>query len=321
MRVLVTGANGMIGQVLCPALVTEGHQIVAAMRNPQSLGPSALDSSISVQKITDIGPDTSWTALLKGVDAVVHLAARVHVLRDPALDPLATYRRVNVEGTKRLAEQAVAAGVRRFIFLSSVKVHGKGPQPYREQDAPLPEDPYGVSKLEAEEILREVTRNTGVELVILRPSLVYGPGVKGNFYQLLRLCELGLPLPFGNIFNRRSLIGTDNLASAICRCLTHPKAPGETFLVSDGEDVSTPDLARSIARKMKKRIYIAPVSPALLEIMLWLIGKGGSARRLLGSLTLDSSHIYDILDWCPPHSLDDGLKKTVAWYRKQRKSE
>ncbi len=316
MRVLVTGANGMIGHVLCPALALDGHQIVAAMRNLQSLGPA-----VSVQKIMDIGPETSWTALLKGVDAVVHLAARVHVLRDPAPDPLAAYRRVNVEGTKRLAEQAIAAGVRRFIFLSSIKVHGKGPQPYREQDVPFPGDFYGVSKLEAEETLREVTRNTDIELVILRSPLVYGPGVKGNFRQLLRLCELGLPLPFGNIFNRRSLIGTDNLASAICRCLTHPKAPGETFLVSDGEDVSTPDLARSIARKMQKRIYMAPVSPALLETMLWLIGKSGTARRLLGSLTLDSSHIYNILDWCPPHSLDDGLQKTVTWYQNQRKSE
>ena len=321
MRVLVTGANGMIGHVLCPALALEGHQIVAAMRNLQSLGPTASDPAVSVQKIMDIGPETSWAALLKGVDAVVHLAARVHVLRDPAPDPLAAYRRVNVEGTKRLAEQAIAAGVRRFIFLSSIKVHGKGPQPYREQDVPLPGDPYGVSKLEAEEVLREITRNTDIELVILRPPLVYGPGVKGNFRQLLRLCELGLPLPFGNIFNRRSLIGTDNLANAICRCLTHPKAPGETFLVSDGEDVSTPDLARSIARKMKKRTYMVPVSPALLETMLWLVGKSSTARRLLGSLTLDSSHIHNTLGWCPPRSLDDGLQKTVAWHRNQRKSE
>jgi len=321
MRVLVTGANGMIGHVLCPALALDGHQVVAAMRRPQSLNPSAPDPAISVQKITDIGPETSWTALLKGADAVVHLAARVHMLRDPAPDPLAAYRRVNVEGTKRLAEQAVAAGVRRFVFLSSVKVHGKGPQPYREQDVPLPEDPYGVSKLEAEEALRKITHNTGVELVILRPPLVYGPGVKGNFRQLLRLCELGLPLPFGNIFNRRCLIGTDNLASAIGRCLTHPKAPGETFLVSDGEDVSTPDLARAIAKKMKKRIVMAPVPPALLEAMLWLVGKGGMTRRLLGSLTLDSHHIHNILNWYPPHSLDDGLQKTVAWYQNQRKSE
>ncbi|PCJ58931.1 MAG: hypothetical protein COA65_07125 [Rhodospirillaceae bacterium] len=321
MRVLVTGANGMIGHVLCPALALDGHQVVAAMRRPQSLNPSAPDPAISVQKITDIGPETSWTALLKGADAVVHLAARVHMLRDPAPDPLAAHRRVNVEGTKRLAEQAVAARVRRFVFLSSVKVHGKGPQPYREQDVPLPEDPYGVSKLEAEEALRKITHNTGVELVILRPPLVYGPGVKGNFRQLLRLCELGLPLPFGNIFNRRSLIGTDNLASAIGRCLTHPKAPGETFLVSDGEDVSTPDLARAIAKKMKKRIVMAPIPPALLEAMLWLIGKGGMTRRLLGSLTLDGRHIHDILNWYPPHSLDDGLQKTVAWYQNQRKSE
>jgi len=315
MRVLVTGANGLIGRALCPALVAEGHQVVAAIRRPH-----ALDPSVPVQQIPDIGPETSWTPLLEGTDAVVHLAARVHVLKDPAPDPLAAYRRVNVAGTKRLAEQAAAAGIRRFLFLSSVKVHGKGPQPYHEKDTPLPEDPYGVSKLEGEAALRNAASGTAMEAVVLRPPLVYGPGVKGNLRRLLRLCELGLPLPFGGIANRRSLIGADNLASVLCCCLTHPQAAGETFLVSDGEDVSTPELIRRIARQMHKRIAMLPIPPALLEAALRLVGKGDVAQRLLGSLTLDCGHIQARLGWRPPKSLDEGLQKTIECYLGQRKA-
>ncbi len=316
MRILVTGANGLVGQALCPALIANGHDVVAAVRDTHSLDPT-----IPIRKIADIGPETSWESALDGMDAVVHLAGRVHILRDEAVDPLATYRRVNVEGSRRLAEQAIKAGIKRFVFLSSIKVNGEGPRPYREEDIPAPKDPYSISKLEAEIALREMVSETSMELVILRPPLVYGPGVKGNLLKLLRLCELGLPLPFSGIHNRRSLIGADNLASAICCCLTHPKAASKTFLVSDGEDVSTPELAIGISEKMGKRVYMLPVSPVFLEFALKLVGKTDLARRLLGSLTLSSTHIHDTLRWWPPDSLDAGLRKTVHWYRAQGKAK
>ncbi|MGB1547308.1 MAG: UDP-glucose 4-epimerase family protein [Alphaproteobacteria bacterium] len=316
MRVLVTGANGLIGRALCPALMVNGHEVVAAVRSPHLIEPS-----VPVRQITDIGPETSWQAALEGMEAVVHLAGRVHILQDEVPDPLAAYRRVNVEGSRRLAEEAIQAGVKRFVFLSSIKANGEGPKPYREKDVPEPKDPYGISKLEAEIVLRETVRKSPMELVILRPPLVYGPGVKGNLHSLMRLCELGLPLPFGLIHNRRSLIGVDNLASAICCCLTHPKAAGEVFLVSDGEEVSTPELATGIAKKMGKRIRLLPVSPALLEFALRLIGKKNLTRRLFGSLTLDSTHIHDVLGWWPPDSLDTGLRKMVDWHLRHGKIE
>ena len=316
MHILVTGANGLVGRALCPALIASGHDVIAAVRSAHSLDPT-----IQFRKIANIGPETSWESALEGIDVVVHLAGRAHILQDEAANPLAVYRRINVEGSRRLVEQAIKAGIKRFVFLSSIKVNGESSRPYREKDVPAPNDPYGISKLEAEVTLREMVSAASMELVILRPPLVYGPGVKGNFLKLLRLCELGLPLPLSGIHNQRSLIGVDNLASAICCCLTHPKAAGEIFLVSDGEDISTAELIIKISEKMGKRIYMLPVPPVLLGFVLKLFGRMDLARRILSSLTLSNTHIHDTLHWRPPNSLDAGLSKTVHWYQEQERAE
>lgn len=316
MRILITGANGFIGQALCPALAAAGHAVTAAVRRPATFA-----THIAVQEVPDIVSEIAWVPSLEKIDAIVHLAARVHILQEEAEDPLTVYRRVNVEGTRLLAEKARDAGVKRLIFLSSVKVHGEDrPQPYSETDPPTPQDPYAASKWEAEQTLWKTLKGSATEAVVLRPPLVYGPCVRGNFLTLLRLCELGVPLPFGSVHNRRSLIGVDNLVDAIRHCLTHPKAGGETFLVSDGEDVSTPELIRRIARAMGKRIYLPPFPPALLRNVLRLAGKEAVAHRLLGSLTLDCSHIRDALGWRPPEKLDAGLRKTADWYRTRKRS-
>lgn len=308
--VLVTGANGFVGRAVRTVLRQAGHATLPAVRRPSGLAEERV--------VGDIDPATDWRAALSGVESVVHLAARVHVMNDSAMDPLTAFRSINTAGTLNLARQCAAAGVRRFVFVSSVKVNGEErAAPYTEADAPAPEDAYALSKWEAEQGLRQIAAETGLEVVILRPPLVYGPGVGANFLALLRAVARGMPLPLGAIDNRRSLIYVGNLAAAILCCLEHPAAAGKTFLVSDGEDVSTSGLVRRMAAALGRPARLLPVPPALLRFAARLAKKSALAIRLLDSLTVDSSAIRRELGWSPPFTLDEGLRETAAWYLSQ----
>ena len=307
MNVLITGADGFIGRALRPALEQAGAGVVAAVRRPGVPGTLA---------VGDIGPATDWRAALAGVDAVVHLAARVHMLRDPAADPLAQYRAVNTAGTLNLARQAAAAGVRRFVYISSIKVNGEGrAAPYRDDDPADPRDPYAVSKWEAERGLAAIARDSGLEVVVLRPPLVYGPGVKANFRSLLRLVERGWPLPLACIDNRRSLVYLGNLVDAIRVCLGHPDAAGRTFLIDDGEPVSTPRLVAALAGAMETSPCLLPLPTGILRLAARLLGRRAAIERLTGSLAVDSSALRAALDWTPPYRFEQGIAATVAAYR------
>jgi nucleoside-diphosphate-sugar epimerase len=264
--------------------------------------------------VDNIDSMTDWGGGLKGCDVVVHLAARVHVMRDTSDDSLAEFRQVNVACTEHLARSAVAAGVKRFVYVSSIKVNGEetqSGQSYSEQSIPAPQDPYGVSKWEAEQVLHQVAKETGLEVVIVRPPLVYGPDVKGNFAQMISVVAKGLPLPFASVNNKRSLIYVKNLVDALILCATHPAAAGNTYLVSDGEDVSTSDLLRklSVAMCKKSRLFSCPI--ILLKLAATAFRKSDQVERLLGSLQVDGSKIRRELGWVPPFSMDDGLKATV----------
>jgi nucleoside-diphosphate-sugar epimerase len=306
--VLVTGASGFVGGALCSALSASGRRVRRVVRRLDTLADSVA--------VGDIGPDTDWSAALEGVDSIVHLAARTHVLRETGPDGLAAYRRINVGGTGQLARAAAARGVRRLVFLSSVKVNGERTEarPFTEDDAPRPEDAYGISKWEAEQALARAAPGTRLETVVLRPPLVYGPGVKGNFLRLLGLVARGVPLPLGRIDNRRSLIYLGNLVDAIVRGLDAPRAAGATYLAADGEDLSTPALVRALADALgvKPRLLAFPVLP--LRLAATLAGRGAEFARLAGSLQVDSSRIRRELDWHPPHTLARGLERTARWY-------
>jgi nucleoside-diphosphate-sugar epimerase len=264
-------------------------------------------------QLTNAKAPSPW---LINCDAVVHLGARVHVMRESSKDPLELYREVNVRSTASLAGAAAAAGVKRFVFVSSVKVMGETTDPGRaflHDDAPRPDDPYGISKREAEDALRNVARETGMEVVIVRPPLVYGPGVKANFAALMRAVQRGLPIPLGAVTtNRRSLVALDNLVDLLITCIDHPAAANQTFLVSDGEDLSTTDLLRRMARAMNVPARLLPVPPALLKLGAGLMGKGDMAQRLLGSLQVDITHTRETLGWAPPISVDEGLRRAAA---------
>ena len=254
------------------------------------------------------------------MECVIHCAARAYVMNEIESDGLAAYHSVNVVGTKRLAEQAAALDVRRLVYLSSVKVNGESTafdEMYHNSDQPAPNDPYGLSKLEAEEVLLEVSAKTGLEIVIVRPPLVYGPGVKGNLFRLLKLVSLGIPLPLGAVDNRRSLIGLENLVDLLICCVDHPNAAGQILLVSDGEDLSTPDLIRGLAQAMDKSPKLLPVPVSWLYVLGKLTGKLSEVDRLLGSLRVDSAHTRELLDWTPPVSVEAGLQKTVDWFLAQ----
>jgi nucleoside-diphosphate-sugar epimerase len=253
---------------------------------------------------------------LRGVQVVVHLAARVHVMIDRATDPLEEFRRVNVDWTDRLARSAAGQGVRRFVYLSSVKVNGEQTRvPFTEQDSPRPQDPYGVSKWEAEQAIVRVSAQTGMETVVVRPPLVYGPGVRGNFLQLLNLLRRGIPLPLASIHNQRSLVYLGNLVDALSRCIQNPRAAGRTYFVCDGEDLSTPELVRRLAAAMETRVCLWPCPTSFLYWMGPAAGKRGMIDRLVGSLQVNSSKIETELDWHPPFTVDAGLLHTAAWFR------
>jgi len=309
--VLVTGADGFIGARLCRTLEAGGYSARRAVRRVRGAATPA------VLAVGEVHGETDWSAALAGAECVVHLAARTHVLEETAPDPLAEYRRVNVAGTRALARQAAAAGVRRLVFVSSIKVNGErtGERPYAEDDAPRPEDAYGISKQEAERELGEVAAETGLESVVLRPPLVYGPGVKGNFLRLLNLVARGVPLPFAALDNRRSLIGAGNLCDAIRAALAAPQADGRTYLVSDGEDTSTPGLMRALALALEVKPRLFPCPPAVLRALAAALGRSGEAARLTGSLQVDASRIRRELAWQPPQALAQGLAETARWYR------
>lgn len=310
MKVLLTGATGFLGGPVHRALAAAGHEVVAATRRPVT--------GMHVRLVGDLGPDTDWSDALADCDAVVHLAARAHVMDETAADPLATFRRVNRDGTLRLAEQAAAAGIRRFLFMSSIKVNGESTppdHPFRADDPAAPADPYGVAKAEAEQGLAAVAARTGMGIVVLRPPLVHGPGAKGNLATMMRMLAKGWPLPLGAIANRRSLIGADNLADAVAFLLNHP-ARG-TFLISDGAPVSTPELFRLVAGGLGVRARLLPVPPGLLRLAGWATGKRAAIDRLLGSLVVDDAPLQ-ALGWAPRTTLAAGLTAMAQAFRKNR---
>jgi nucleoside-diphosphate-sugar epimerase len=313
MKVLVTGAGGFVGQALLPLLLEAGCAVRAAVRS-QPLAMAGIDSVV----VGDIGPATEWAAALADVDAVVHLAARVHVMRDAAGDPRAAYRATNTVGTLRLAEAAARAGVGRFVFLSTVKVNGESTPPDRpfvDSDPPAATDPYAISKAEAESGLLRLAQTTSLEPVILRPPLVYGPGAGANFLRLLRLAERGLPLPLAVVSNRRSMIYVGNLASAILAALRAPSLGGRVFLVADGEDLSTPELWRRLAAALGRPARLWPLPPMLLSILAMLAGRRAEIERLTGSLAVDARGWREASGWAPPYTVEQGIARTVAWYR------
>ena len=302
MKIIVTGATGFVGSHLVRSL--DGHELVAIGRTQVSGVEQFIFRTLS--------PDTDFSGCFNDVECIVHAAARAHIMKDEAADPLSEYRRVNVEGTLNLARQAAAAGVKRFIFISSIKVNGEQTeigQPFSSQDTPAPEDFYGVSKQEAEHGLRELASETGMEVVIIRPPLVYGPGVKGNFASMIKLVGRGLPLPLGSVHNKRSLVALDNLVDLIITCIDHPGAANETFLVSDGEDLSTTQLLQGVAEAMGKPSRLIPVPARLLQLGATLIGRKAVAQRLLGSLQVDISHTQKCLNWTPPLTVKQGLQR------------
>ena len=307
--ILVTGASGFVGKALCANLI-ERCSLRISVRDKSAgnwpAGADVIEASLS--------PEQDWMTALSGVSSVVHCAARVHVMNEASADPLAEFRRVNVDGTLRLARQAAEAGVRRFVFVSSIKVNGEHSQlghPFTADETPAPGDPYGVSKCEAEAGLRALSQETGMEVVIIRPPLVYGPGVKANFLAMMRWLQRGVPLPLGGVTdNRRSLVFLDNLVDLIVTCIDHPAA-NQTFLVSDDEDLSTAALLRRMAAALGMPAQLIPVPVGLITLGAKLIGRPGIAQRLCGSLQVDIGKTKALLGWSPPFSVDEGLRQTA----------
>lgn len=308
MRILITGASGFVGRALCTALADSAHKVVACARS--KLFQEVAKHEYILVPVVD--GHTDWQMYLAEMDVVVHLAARVHVMREPLANPLDAYRETNVEGTMNLARQAAKAGIKRFIFISSIKVNGEQTlpgKPFTANDVATPADVYGISKFEAEQGLLALTRETGMEVVIIRPPLVYGPGVKGNFANMMNLMRRSLPLPFGAIHNQRSLVAIDNLVSLIITCIDHPAAANQVFLVSDGEDVSTSDLLRRLAKAAGVSSRLIPIPAGVLNTGLTMLGKRMVAQRLLGSLQVDISKTQEMLGWAPPVTVDEGLRR------------
>lgn len=303
-KVLLTGAAGFIGKHLHLQLRQQGFNVssVGRVKNAQTM--------IS-HEVASIDQHTEWSEALNDIDVVIHLAARVHVMKDESKAPLLAYREINVEATLNLARQAAHAKVKRFIFMSSIKVNGEQTtvgRPFTAEDIPAPEDAYGISKMEAEQGLLMLAKDTGMEVVIIRPPLVYGPGVKGNFSTMIKLLQTGLPLPFGAIANQRSLVAIDNLIHLIMVCINHPAAANQVFLVSDGEDLSTTDLLRRLALAAGVSSRLIPFPTAWVNFVFTILGKKMMAGRILGSLQVDISKTREVLGWQPPVTVDQGLR-------------
>lgn len=317
MKVLVTGATGFVGRALLAQLRTQAQfNVRAAVRQPAT---DRLGGKVTQVLVGDLGGDTDWRAALKGIDAVVHLAARVHIVHEHADDPLLAFRQVNVAGSVHLAQMAAQAGVKRLVYMSSVKVHGEATalgQPFVETSPTQPYGPYGISKLETEQGLQAVAQATGLELTILRPPLVYGPGARANFAALAGAVSRSLPLPLGAIYNRRSLVGVDNLAHLITTCLVHPAAANQAFMASDGEDMSTTHLVQRMAQAMERTAYLLPIPVWMLEAGASMLGQQDATQRLCGNLQVDSNKARSLLGWVPPVSVDEGLRRAVAEYMK-----
>ncbi|MGI4857968.1 MAG: NAD-dependent epimerase/dehydratase family protein [Janthinobacterium lividum] len=321
-RFLVTGANGFVGDALQRRLAAAGHRVVYVARGDAGLDASVgrgADSLIVRAQTDFVGLAERWSANVR-CDYAIHLAARVHVMQESSTDMLARYRETNVAGTLRVAEAALRAGVGRFLFVSSVKAMGDRepgtpPRAWSERDSPTPLDPYGISKLEAEGALREFCTRHRMELVIVRPPLVYGPMVRANFRQLLSWIARGRPLPLGRVAAQRSMIHVDNLVDAMLACLVDPAAAGETFNVSDGEDLTVADIARRLGAAMGRPARLLPVPPAVLKMAASLCGRTEQADRLLQPLRVDIRHIRALIGWRAPVDIDEGLSETALWYR------
>mgnify|MGYP001027013263 FL=1 len=313
---LLTGATGFVGSQLVPDLRRAGWVVRAAVRS----GGVALPDGVEPVVVGDLATAPDLRGAFAGVEAVVHLAGRAHVMRETASDTEAAFRGANVDATRHLARQAVAAGARRFVFLSSVKVNGErtADRPFTETDPPAPEDAYGRSKWAAEQALHEIATATGLEVVIIRPPLVYGPGVKANFLRLLRLVERGGPPPLASVRNRRSLVSLWNLCGLIVAAASHPAAAGRTFLVSDQRDLSTPDLVRAIAVAMGRPARLYPCPVAILRVAARAIGQAAAVDRLVDSLQVDSGEAGRRLGWVPKVGVEEGLQRTLAWYASRR---
>jgi UDP-N-acetyl-alpha-D-quinovosamine dehydrogenase len=319
-RILVTGANGFVGSALCRQLQDEGYLVRGSVRNQAGLpGRTSASKNLEWMVLHDRLTNDETNHALQGMHAVVHLAARVHVMTDHSSDPLHDFRQVNVVWTERLARAAASQGVRRFVYLSSIKVNGEqSVAPFTEQDLANPQDPYGISKWEAEQALVRVSTQTGMQTVIVRSPLVYGPGVGGNFLQLLKILQRGIPVPLASVHNRRSLIYRGNLIDALTRCVRDMRAAGRTYLVSDGEDLSTPGLIRRLGRAMGVTVRLWPFPAPALRWIGQVVGKEGAIERLVGSLQVDSSQIRRELGWSPPYDVNSGLVDTATWFMGQK---
>jgi UDP-glucose 4-epimerase len=317
-NILVTGANGFIGKSLCDFLVETDVNVFACVRDSKK---DTRDKNISIISVGNIDRNTQWSHALEGVSVVVHLAARVHVMDKKQTNcPLDLYRELNVKGTENLAIQAAKSGVKRFVYISSIKVNGEqSSTPFYADDPVKPNDPYAISKWEAEQKLTEISAATGMGIVIIRPPLVYGPDVKGNFLRLMQWIDKGFPIPLANINNKRSLVNVDNLCDLVKLCIEHPNASGQVFLVSDARDLSSSELITIIAKQKQKPSRLVPVPVWLLNFVGRILDKSQEIERLCSSLQVNIQKNKDLLNWSPPWSVEDGVRKAVEYQEQQRK--